>query len=340
MELSAIIIVGHKSGNLRSGLRDNGTKAQSKVSAQSNPIVCWDLLGQSVLRRTIERLRDSGVQSISVLDAHNTQQPWQKAVLDYKRAGAEYVLIVELDSYAELNLNDLFRFHCATGSPVTNVVTEHGPLGITLLSTSALEVNSNVSSRLSALSSCSATYEFSGFVHPLSSAADYRQLVQYALAGLCHAKPAGKEVQPGIWIADGARLHSSVRALAPCFIGAKTRVRAGAIIAPGSAIEQFSEIDCGTVVESSSILPHTYVAPGLRISNALVHGSRFIHLGRNLELELSASGLVDSTEKRSSHRLVQTLTSLFAFGGSGLDLPTPSRAPASLDYVRGNSFIE
>jgi hypothetical protein len=31
---------------------------------------------------------------------------------------------------------------------------------------------------------------------------------------------------------------------------------------------------------------------------------------------------------------------VFAFGGSGLDLPTPSRAPASLDYVRGNGFMD
>jgi hypothetical protein len=128
--------------------------------------------------------------------------------------------------------------------------------------------------------------------------------------------------------------------LGPSFLGARTRVKAGSVIAPGTAVERECEIDCGTVVEAASILPRTYVAPGLRISNAVVQGSRFVHLGRKLEVELGTTGLLASTEKRASRRLMDTLGSVFSFGGSGLDLPTPSRAPASLDYVRGNGFME
>jgi hypothetical protein len=112
------------------------------------------------------------------------------------------------------------------------------------------------------------------------------------------------------------------------------------VIASGTAIERECEIDCGTVVESASVLPRTYVAPGLRISNAVVQGSRFIHLGRKLEVELGVTGLLGSTENRASRRLLDTLGSIFAFGGSSLDIPTPSRAPASLDYVRGNGFLD
>jgi carbonic anhydrase/acetyltransferase-like protein (isoleucine patch superfamily) len=249
-------------------------------------------------------------------------------------------MLLDLNAYTEINVYELMRFHSESGCRVTNVADDRGLLGVTVLASSVLDQDSNISRRLSALSSCSSTFEFSGFVHRLTSASDYRQLVQYVLAGKCKARPAAAEVQPGVWIGEGARVHSTVRVLGPCFLGAKTRVKAGGVMAPGTAVERECEIDCGTVIEGACILPRTYVAPGLRISNAVVQGSRFIHLGRKLEVELGASGLLGSTENRASRRLLDTLGSVFAFGGSGLDLPTPSRAPASLDYVRGNGFME
>jgi hypothetical protein len=344
VELGAIIIVGRNSGKHGLASPVAGPKTSS-APAPSTPIVCWDLLGESVLRRTVSQLRDGGVQLISVLDRdsgqnHSQSQPWERAVLDYVHSGVEQIILLDLNGYAELNVYELLQFHRESGCPVTNVVDDHGLLGTTVLSASILDQDHDISRRLSALSSCSSTFEFSGFVHRLSSAADYRQLVQHALAGMCKARPLATEIQPGVWIGQGARVHSSVRVLGPSFLGAKTRVKAGSVIAAGTAIERECEIDCGTVVENASILPRTYVAPGLRVSNAIVEGSRFTHLGRKLEVELGVTGLLASTENRASRRLLDTLGSVFAFGGSGLDLPTPSRAPASLDYVRGNGFLE
>jgi hypothetical protein len=302
-------------------------------------------LGESVLRRTVSQLRDAGVQLISVLDGdagqHNIQtQAWERAVLDYARSGVEQILLLDLKSYSEINVYELMKFHRDSASPVTNVVDDRGLLGMSVLCASMLDRDSDISGRLSALSSCSSTFEFDGFVHRLSSVADYRQLVQYALAGRCNVRPAAAEIQPGVWLGEGARVHPSVRVLGPSFLGGKTRVKAGSVIAPGTSVERECEIDCGTVIENASILPHTYVAPGLRVSNAIVQGSRFIHLGRKLEVELGATGLLGSMENRASRRLLDALGSVFAFGGSGLDLPTPSRAPASLDYLRGNGFME
>lgn len=344
MELGAIINVGRNSGKHGIPSPAGGHKNSSTLSP-STPIVCWDLLGESVLRRTVSQLRDGGVQLISVLDRDAGQnnsgnQPWERAVLDYVRSGVEQILLLDLNAYAEINVYELMKFHRESGSRVTNVADDRGLLGTTVLSASVLDQDTDISRRLSALSSCSSTFEFSGFVHRLSSAGDYRQLAQYVLAGMCNARPFATEIQPGVWIGQGARVHSSVRVLGPCFLGAKTRVKAGSVIASGTAIERECEIDCGTIVESASILPRTYVAPGLRISNAVVEGSRFIHLGRKLEVELGATGLLGSTENRASRRFLDTLGSVFAWGGSSLDLPTPSRAPASLDYVRGNGFLE
>ena len=345
MELGAIIIVGRNTGKNVPPSRNGGRNTISATSPAA-PIVCWDLLGQSVLRRTVSQLRMGGVQLISVLDSgtpphSSTLQPWERAVIDYARSGVEQILLIDLNAYTETNVYELMKFHRDSRGPVTNVADDRGLLGITVLSASALaNDDEDLSRRLSALSSCSSTFEYSGFVHRLSSPADYRQLVQSALAGMCNAGPEAREIQPGVWIGEGARVHSSVRVLGPCFLGAKTRVKAGGVIAPGAAVERDCEIDCGTVIEAASILPRTYVAPGLRISNAVVQGSRFVHLGRKIEVELGTTGLLGSMDNRTSRRILDTLGSVFAFGGSGLDLPTPSSARASLDYVRGNGFME
>ncbi|MBV8476766.1 MAG: hypothetical protein JOZ36_08880 [Acidobacteria bacterium] len=342
MELGAIIIIGRNLGKATSA--GPPYKAPFNSSCQK-PMVCWDLLGASPLRRMVAQLRESGVQLISALDSvapeHKTgAQSWEQAVLDYARGGVEEILLLDLRAYTEMNLYELVSFHRDNSSPVTNVADDRGLLGITLLRASAIDQDDNLSRRLQALSSCSSTFEFSGFVHRLVSPADYRELVQSALSGACNIKPIAREIQPGVWMGEGARVASSVRVLGPCFLGAKTRVKAGSVIRSGSAIERECEIDCGTVVEAASILPRTYVAPGLRVSNAVVDGGRFVHLGRKLEVELADTGLVGSTGKRASRRILDSLGSVFALGGSGLDLPTPSRAPASLDYVRGNGFME
>ena len=344
MELGAIIIVGQNAGKNGVPPRNRGPKHPAPNSSPT-PIVCWDLLGSSVLRRTFSQLRESGVELISVLKSNAPQraaesQPWARAILDYVHNGVDQILLLELNAYTEINIYQLMKFHHENRSPVTNVADDHGLLGITVLAASALDHDGDISRRLPALSSCSSTYEFSGFVHRLASAGDYRRLVQCTLAGMSPARPAAKEIQPGVWMAEGARVHSSVRVLGPCFLGARTRVKAGGVIAPGTAIERECEIDCGTVVEGASILPRTYVAPGLRIANAVVQESRFIHLGRKLEVELGTTGLLGSLENRVSRRILDTLGTLFAFGAPGLDLSTPSRAPASFDYLRGNGFME
>ncbi|HET7208009.1 MAG TPA: hypothetical protein VFI95_15640 [Terriglobales bacterium] len=344
MELGSVIIVGRTPATRSSSVRSNTPKLSQKVSRL--PVVCWDLLGQSVLRRMIDRLHRNGVQLISVVDSYacngaQQQELWEKAVMDYTRNGVHQIFLLELGAYAELEFQDLLSFHRENHHLVTNVTDHQGPVGVTLMQAKAVaDAPANLGNHLSALASCSATYEFSGFVHRLSGAADYRQLVQYVLGGLCEAKPIGREVDSGVWLGDRAKIHPSARVLGPCFVGSKAKVRAGSVIGPGAAIERGTEIDCGTVIEGASILPRTYVAPGLRIANSVVDGTRVAHLGRKTEFELAESGLFASTESRASQRLLGTVSSLFAFGNPGLDLSTSSGAPVSLHYVRGNTFFE
>lgn len=348
MELGTIIVVGHNQAKNSSPVHSHGTRKLSSFLLAERPIVFWDLIGQSVLERTIDRLRGFGVELISVFhyggyDGNEAQVDlWDKTVLDYARSGVKRILLISLGAYSELDLLDFLRFHSESRSPVTNVVDDRGPLGITLIeSKCAYADGAPPSSRLPALLSCSSTYEYSGYSNRLAHSADYRQLAEHALRGLCDIRPVGQEVSPGVWVGEGARIHGSVRILGPSYIGAHSKIRSGSLIASGTTIERQCEIDCGTVVARASILPRTYLGPGLYVSQSIVCGTKLVHLGRNLSLELSETGLLSHLGNPASRRILETLGSFLAFGqGSDVRLSTPSRAPASLDCVRSNGFFD
>jgi len=348
VELGTIIITGNNQPRNSGPIsRSNGTRNSSTASTSNYPIAFWDLLGHSVLQRTIERLRRFGVQLISVFNNQESVatishgEPWEKAVLDHARNGVQRILLITLGAFTEFDLDDLMRFHMENKCRVTNVSDGQEPLGITLMESKYVANPSTpLRNRLTALVSCSCNYEYSGFANRLASPADYRQLVQDALAGRCEIAPIGKEIQPGIWIGNCARIPRSVRVLGPCYVGAHTRIRPGALICPGTALERQCEIDCGTIVENSTILPSTYLGPGLHVSNCLISGSRLIHLNRNLDVELGDTGLLGWTQNPPSLRMLAALGSLLTFAGApGMRVPTPSRAPASLDYIRGNGYL-
>lgn len=344
MELGTIIVTGQshaKSGPLR---RSNGNLSPG-MSANA-PSVYWDILGQSVVQRTIQRLRDSGISLISVLNSEGHSgkshaEPWEKALLDFGRGGVERILLISLGAYSEIDFETLLRFHFESRCPVTNVSDDRGPLGISVIDPKAFAGETLLRSRLSALLSCSSSYEFTGYSNRLETTADYRRLALHGLAGMCQLKPVGRQTGPGIWIGDGARISKSARILGPAYVGVNSRVRAGAFVAGGSAIERNCDIDCGTVIENSSVLPKTYLGPGLHVSQSVVNGSRLTHLGRNLEVDLAATNLLGWSGNRASRRILETLGSLFTFRTEPSEpLSTPSRAPASLDYVRTQSFFD
>jgi hypothetical protein len=345
VELGTIIVTGQNHGKGSTPARNNGNLSRN-ISGNS-PIVFWDVLGASVLQRTIGRLRQSGLGLISVFNAEDftaksVAEPWEKAILDYARSGVERILLLTLGAYSEIDFSDLLRFHLQSGSPVTNVSDDRGSLGISIIEAkAAVDHGAILRSRLSALSSCSSTYEFTGYSNRLETVADYRRLGLHGLTGLCELKPLGREAGPGIWVGDGARISKSARVLGPAYIGAGSRLRPGALALGGVSIERNCDIDCGTVIENSSVLPRTYLGPGLHLSQSVVNGSRLLHLGRNLEVDLAETNLLGWTGNRTSRRILETLGALFTFRSEPSPaLSTPPRAPASLDYVRSQSFFD
>ena len=117
----------------------------------------------------------------------------------------------------------------------------------------------------------------------------------------CELRPQAEQIKPGVWIGDGAEVSQDARLVAPCFIGAGAKVQSGAVITRMSAVERNAEIDLGTVVEDSNVLPLSYVGPGLDVCHAVLGYSKIASLTRNatvavcdpkLAAELSSSRFV------------------------------------------------
>jgi carbonic anhydrase/acetyltransferase-like protein (isoleucine patch superfamily) len=211
--------------------------------------------------------------------------------------------VIKLNSYAEMDLADLVRFHCESRNPVTEAHDAQGQMGISLLDQLALRA-SEEKNQLSAAprDSGQIPYQFSGYAKRILAARERQELVGDALTGACAMRPFGKQIGEQVWIGENVKLDSSVRILGPTYIGARSRIRAGATIGPFASVERDCVVDCGTTVERATVLPRTYLAPGLLIRDAVVDGGYLEHLVWGTVADLQPAGLGSRIAQRNSRR--------------------------------------
>ena len=276
---------------------------------------CIEILGQSLLDRKVARLRKAGVQAFSVIGgpdlsslashrdlevtiATRPTERWsaaQRAIIAHRSKGFDLVLMVGVGAYMEVNIADAVRFHRAHGKPLTQLEDNQGSLDFWVVDSSWFST---------AASGCTLPFRYgefpglpvacrvSGYVNRLQEARDLRRLALDAFLSRCEITPRGKEVRPGIWIDDGARVHKTARLVAPLYVGRSARVGPSAVITRFSNLERRTQVGAGTVVESSTILPYTVLGSGLEVSGAVVDGSRFVDLQRNIALQIEDPRLI------------------------------------------------
>jgi acetyltransferase-like isoleucine patch superfamily enzyme len=210
-------------------------------------------------------------------------------MVDWAKGGVEQILLILLGSYAEVDFADLIRFHHQGQNQVTRVFDSLGPLGVSLLDRHTILKDPERSEL--APTRHSSRYDFLGYSVRLSSPGAYRKLVEDALAGRCGIQPNGLEAGKNVWIHPTAHVDPSVRLEGSCYIGPYTRLNPGVVIGSGSSVEHNCDIDIGTSLERSSLLPDTYLAPGLHVRNSVVNGTRLENLDRNVAVDLGPLGL-------------------------------------------------
>jgi len=194
------------------------------------------------------------------------------------------------------------------------VDSENEPLDLFVLSVSARrDAAALFKNRMERMRRECAPFYVKGYFNRLETTADLRRLAVDGLLAKNAIRPEGTEIKPGIWVGTGARIHRKARVIAPAFIGAHAKVRASALITRGTVIEHHGDVDCGTVVENSSVLPFTRVGAGLDVMHSVVGFRRLAHLRQNVEVEIADEKFVGMVPLTPLSRLAGSTAALFAF---------------------------
>lgn len=325
MDVRAVILVG-------------GARSEDSEQLAGIPIGLLDILGEPILQRVINRLDRFGVSGIAVVSqvpasaaslARGSMRPgirWTDAVNgnfwrsaeasfnDMVQAGAELVMVIRLGAYAELDYEDVVQFHLDRHARVTSVSDSSGaPIDTFVISASRRNDAAYLfRHELQEMRGTSEIYRFDGYVNPLLGARDLRVLALDGFVGVACIPPCGREIKPGVWVADGARVHRTARLLAPCFVGARAKIRAASLLTRGSVAEHHAQIDCGTIVENSTILPASIVGAGLDAVQSVIGFRRVWNLHRSVEVEISDRQFVGAL-RSAPVRMVGSAAQIAAF---------------------------
>lgn len=316
MTMGAILVVGTDS--LRSSTP--GFPSQGPVISPDakTPIACLQVLGKSCLERSLEFLQRRGVAPVAVVLDENlsslvpglaarsvqitlVRKPadlWfagERMLADYAGQGMLQALLIRLGPYVEFELNDLMEFHRAHGGPATRLYEKGDPLDFWLLDLQEHSQNGLADTMAFDREIVAEPYGLHHYVNRMRFARDLRQLVVDALLSRCSIRPEAPETKPGVWVDDGARVHRGARIVAPAYVGKGARIEADVLITRFSNIECDSHADYGTVVESASVLANTYLGPCLDVAHAVVAGTTFVDLRRNVAVEIDDPSLVGRT---------------------------------------------
>jgi hypothetical protein len=307
VSISAILVVGQQDV---AGIKSASPAALNAVEKFSTePVACHEILGESTLQRTVKNLRRAGVGHISAIiprdvnwhpdaatisvsgaDNKGLWHAAERKVQEVAQAGAELILLIRLGAYVEFDLGDLLSFHQAKGRALSGTRDNQGHLDFWVINSAEARSfgTHDIGKLIGGRGGISPVphYLVRGYVNRLASMRDLRQLVEDSFSYRCSIRPQGKEVRPGVWLADGAKLHRSARLVAPVYMGAGTKVRAGSAVTRSSSVERGCDIGYGTVVEDSSILSNTCVGSGLEVSHAVVDGNHLMNFDRDVAVEL------------------------------------------------------
>ena len=373
MDLAAIIIVGARQEEFDGAGNSQRAEAVSESFADI-PLALLDVVGKSVVHHVADRLRCAGVEAITALTtealceptvlpdrqlqpacrpADDTWRAAEEAFSAYADEGVENVLLLRLGPYAEFDLSDLLHFHRSRRQNATLIFDRNGPLDAAVVQAVRRNDAAHLIRNGLRVSRVPAEpYVTQAYVNRLQSAPDLRRLGQDALLMRCDIHPQGHELKPGVWVAERARIHRTARVLAPAFVGAHAKLRAASVVTRCSTVEHHAEVDCGTVLEDTTVLPYTYVGTGLDAAHAVAGFGRVAQLRRQAEVEIADSRLLGIVTASATWRAVKSAASLAAYlpvqavrgllrGGrrtqpatvapTDAELPAPRQRPGTLE---------
>lgn len=300
----------------QSGDEASGKSSLTVLAKRVTPLVCAEVLGRSVVERLIDDLLRAGVETVRVcgdlceierghprLQACTTEEAWtavREESLTCMEASANAVLVVRVSAYVDFDLKNLLQFHREHGKHVTRAFDENGPLDMWIVTPAVLAEGSDLMTILAATEPV--PYLVPGYVNRLECADDLRRLAVDGLTARCGLRPQGAESRSGVWMGDDSQVHRNARIVGPAFIGRGVKIAEQCLITRCSNIESNCQVDYGTVVEDSSILPNSYVGIGLDLSHSIVDGNNLLNLERGVMLQIADPCVIQRNKISSSDR--------------------------------------
>jgi hypothetical protein len=301
------------------------------------PLSTLDVVGKSTLQRMAERLQQYGISSVSavvetatpsgvrnsglssdvICVSASADRFWKTAESvfnDMAQSGAELVVLIRLGAYVEADFEKLVQFHLDRQERVTRMASGAQPLQIFCISASRRNDAASLfrTQLLHCRSECP-LLQHDGYLNSLATPRDLRQFAIDILTRQTQTCPAGKESKPGVWTAPGAMVEKGARVLAPAFIGCMARIRSGAVITRCSSVERHAEVDCGTVIENSTVLPFSYVGAGLDLAHSIAGMGRIVNLQRDVTVTIVDRKLIASMSVASGKRLMTSATEVLTY---------------------------
>lgn len=314
------------------------------------------VLGKSVLERTVDMLVEGGVNEIKIVapetERHlisprlnvissGLEEDWELAEQVFGQQvsdGADVLIFMRVGAYAEVGWKELIECHGRERlTRVTRVWNREWPLDIFIVNGSRRnEGITLLRSRMQRSRSDCSRYAGAAYVNLMRDARDLRQLASDGLQQRCQLRPVGLEVRPGIWLGEDARVDKGARLVAPVYVGKRARVHAGAVVTRAASIEHHSVIDCGTVIENSTVLPYSRAGVGLDFAHTVLSGNRMFHLKRNAEVTIADKALLAQLSPSPVVRLAESAKALVGgvpqfFVGMIRREPEPTCAVVSTD---------
>jgi len=333
MDVRAILLTGIPLEPSNGSVRTKG----SRETFSGVPLVFLPALGQTILQRIASRFEQARVDSVTVLNAADSSLPftsdarcsnlkwkdvpaeqiWRAAEDEFSdavQAGAEQVIVVRLGAYTEIEIDPLLQFHLDQRNHITQVAAKDGALDFFVLSASRRNDAAYLfRNKLTQMRVQTKPFVTSGYVNRLCDASDLRRLVLDSFLQKTCIQPVGAQVRPGVWVGAGAKIDRSVRLVAPCYIGAYSRIRAGALITRGTSIEHHSLVDCGSVVEASVLLPLSYLGAGLDMMHSVLGLKRIVSTRHRAELEVEDATLASTVPATSTVRTLSHAANLITY---------------------------
>ena len=326
-----ILSTQEKRGQSQSKAADPSHKHEHSLLSRL-PFV--DVLGRSVLLRTLDRLKAAAIDPVKILaeipdgiEAGNMSRLQQDVpfrvrptIEQFAQQGAQLVVCLRCAPYVEIDFSELLRFHASKKANYTTVYHRGRKLSVFVadLVRPATAISALIDWLDAGQIAC-ARFPFAGYVNELQTLSDFRSLARDGLTRASQLEPIGEEVRPGIWYGSGTHVSREARIVSPAFVGANSVVRKGVLITRASSLERDCEVDVGTAVEDSTLLPNTLAGPGLELINAIVDGASLYDLRRLTHIDVEDDKILASASpgKGPLSRIRAAVPGWLATGSAG-----------------------